>query len=66
MVQEYTTEDFIEAIREEALEEGRKEERKEWQDVVAYKDAENADLAAEIADQAAEIARLREQLAGYR
>ena len=37
-------------------EEGREEERKEWQGVVADKDAEITDLAAE-------IARLREQLA---
>ena len=59
MVEEYTTEDFIEAMVEEA----REEERKEWQVVVADKDAEIADKDAEIANQAAEIALLREQLA---
>jgi hypothetical protein len=60
MVHEYTTEDFIEAIREEALEEGTEKgivigtekgigiAEIKWQSIVADKDAEIARLQAMI------------------
>jgi hypothetical protein len=51
LVDDYTTEDFIEAMVEEA----REEEREKLQTIVANKDAA-------IADQAAEIARLQKML----
>jgi len=45
-----------------ARDEGREEESKKWQNVVADKDAELADKDVKLADKDAEIARLREQL----
>jgi hypothetical protein len=83
MVHEYTTEDFIEAIREEAFEEGigigttkgivigtekgigiGNEERENLRSEIADKDAILAVKDAQLADQAAEITRLLEQIGG--